>query len=57
MPLSFSYHKLKKLVEKCLDFYKLMVEESSLAWHSKASTMREEVILAIWLRMYIKRMV
>ena len=30
-PSSFGYHEPKKLAEKRLDFYKLMVEESLLA--------------------------
>ena len=56
-PSSFSYHEPKKLVEKCLDVYEQMVEESLLARHSKVSTMREVLILAIQLCMYTKRIV
>ena len=56
-PSNFGYHKLKKLVEKCLDVYELMVEESLLACHSKVFAMREVLILATQLCMYTKRMV
>ena len=56
-PSRFGYYKSKKLAEKCLNIYKLMMKESSLAWHLKAFTMREISILATWLCMYIERMV
>ena len=55
--LSFSYYESKKLMEKRLDIYKLIEEENSLAWHSKASTMREVLILAVRLCMYMKKTV
>ena len=56
-PLSFGYHEPKKLVKKRLDVYTLMVEESSLAQHLKASVMRQVLILAMRLRIYMKKTV
>ena len=57
MPSSFGYHKPRKLAEKHLDVYKLMVDESSLARQSKASVMREVLIWATRLYTYIKKIV
>lgn len=54
---NFGYYESKTQMEKRLDIYELMVEESLLAWHSKAFIMREISILAIWPHINTKRTV
>lgn len=46
-PSNSGYHEPKKPVEKSLNAYKLMKEESLLVRHSKASATREISILAM----------
>ena len=57
MSSSFGYHKPKKLMEKHLDVYKLMEEESSLARHLKASVIKEVSISATRLFIHVKKMI
>lgn len=56
-PLNSVYYKPKKSTEKNLDIYQLIKEKNLLAWHSKASAIREVIILAIQFCMYIKKMI
>lgn len=57
IPLRFSYYELKKPVENISDTYKLTLGENSLIQYSKTSTTRKASILAVRLRIYIKKMV